>query len=35
VGFNLRPQFLDPPAEVLQRSNHLLDPLRPQTQFFD
>ena len=35
VGVDLGLQLVDAAAEVFQRADHRLDPLRPQTQFFD
>ena len=31
----LRSQFVDPAAELFERADHRLDPLRAQTEFFD
>ncbi len=35
VGLDLRLERVDAAAEVVERADHRLDPLRAQTQFFD
>jgi hypothetical protein len=34
MGVDLGPQFVKPAVELFERPDHLLDPLRPQTEFF-